>query len=50
MRVFDFWPRGPIAAIDEWLQTSQGAAFTRRDDLELYGLTCHPGGFLQRRG
>lgn len=49
MRVYDFWPRGPIGAIDEWLTTSQGAAFVRREDLELYGVTCHPGGFLQRR-
>lgn len=50
MRVYDFWSRGPVAAIDEWLETSQGGEFTRRVDLELYGITCHPGGFLQRRG
>jgi len=50
MRVYDWWPRGSLAAIDEWLASPEGADFTRRDDLELYGVTCHPGGFLQRRG
>jgi cephalosporin hydroxylase len=49
MRLLDTWPRGPISAIDEWLATPQGAEFVRRDDLELYGITCHPGGYLQRR-
>jgi cephalosporin hydroxylase len=50
MRVFDYWPRGSLAAIDEWLASADGEEFVRRDDLELYGMTCHPGGFLQRRG
>jgi cephalosporin hydroxylase len=50
MRVYDFWPRGPIPAIDAWLETDEGREFTRREDLELYGITCHPGGYLQRRG
>ncbi len=27
-----------------------GADFAVRRDLELYGITCHPHGFLQRRG
>jgi cephalosporin hydroxylase len=49
MRVYDFWPRGPLPAIDAWLETEAGRAFDRREDLELYGLTCHPSGYLQRR-
>ncbi len=39
---------GVLAAIDEWLQTDQGAEFKLRPDLELYGITSNPGGFLQR--
>ncbi len=43
------WPRGVLPAITEWLDTPAGSEFVRRRDLELYGMTCHPGGFLQRR-
>lgn len=43
------WPRGVQPAIRDWLATEAGQAFAVRRDLELYGLTCHPGGFLQRR-
>jgi len=43
------WPRGVLPAIDDWLRTPAGSGFVRRRDLELYGMTCHPGGFLQRR-
>jgi hypothetical protein len=50
MRVFDYWPRGPLRAVDGWLASPLGHGFVRRDDLELYGLTCHPGGLLQRLG
>lgn len=46
---FDHWPRGVRPALDAWLRTPQGGRFTVRRDLELYGVTCHPGGFLQRR-
>lgn len=47
LRVDDAWPRGVLPALTEWLQT-EGAAFTARRDLELYGVTCHPNGILQR--
>ena len=50
MRVYDFWPRRPVPAIDAWLESDAGREFIRREDLELYGITCHPSGFLQRRG
>jgi cephalosporin hydroxylase len=42
------WPRGVLPAIGAWLETDEGSRFTVRRDLELYGLSCHPGGFLQR--
>jgi len=42
------WPRGVVPAIEEWLQTEEGRNFTVRRDLELYGVSCHPHGFLQR--
>jgi cephalosporin hydroxylase len=45
---FDEWPRGVSPALREWLQTPAGSVFTVRRDLELYGVTCHPRGFLQR--
>jgi len=44
------WPRGVQPAVSEWLRTDAGAQFQVRRDLELYGVTCHPAGFLQRRG
>jgi len=44
------WPRGVRPALDAWLQSPAGAVFSVRRDLELYGVTCHPSGFLQRRG
>jgi cephalosporin hydroxylase len=43
------WPRGVLPAIADWLGTPQGQEFTMRRDLELYGITSHPQGFLQRR-
>ena len=48
MRLSDDWPRGVIPAIEEWLATDAGKRFTVRRDLELYGVSCHPHGFLQR--
>lgn len=48
MRLEPDWPRGVLPAIEAWLQTDEGSRFTVRRDLELYGLSCHPGGFLQR--
>ena len=50
MRLAPDWPRGVLPAIDAWLRTSEGRRFKVRSDLELYGLSCHPGGFLQRLG
>ena len=47
---FSHWPRGVRPALDAWLASPAGAAFEVRRDLELYGITCHPSGFLQRRG
>lgn len=41
-------PGGVGAAIDDWRATMSGRAFRVRRDLELYGITCHPAGFLQR--
>jgi cephalosporin hydroxylase len=48
MRASEDWPRGVLPALRDWLATAQGAEFRVRRDLELYGLSCHPGGFLQR--
>ena len=48
MRLSDDWPRGVIPAIEEWLASDEGKRFTVRRDLELYGVSCHPHGFLQR--
>jgi cephalosporin hydroxylase len=50
MRLDAAWPRGVLPAVEEWLRSTAGADFVQRRDLELYGVTCHPGGFLQRRG
>jgi len=47
---FDGWPRGVLPAARDWLGTPPGRQFTVRRDLELYGITCHPEGFLQRTG
>jgi hypothetical protein len=36
-------------ALGEWLTSDPvGQSFRRRPDLQPYGLTCHPGGLLQR--
>jgi cephalosporin hydroxylase len=48
MRLSDDWPRGVLPAIRDWLATPAGGQFTVRRDLERYGLSCHPHGFLQR--
>jgi cephalosporin hydroxylase len=42
------WPRGVLPALHDWLESEDGAGFSQRRDLELYGITCHPEGFLQR--
>ena len=43
------WPRGVLPALHDWLATEAGSQFEVRRDMELYGITCHPEGFLQRR-
>jgi cephalosporin hydroxylase len=48
MRASEDWPRGVLPAVRDWLASPEGSAFTLRRDLELYGVTCHPEGFLQR--
>ena len=42
------WPRGVLPALHDWLRTPLGREFQVRRDLELYGTSCHPEGFLQR--
>ncbi len=42
------WPRGVLPAVHEWLGDERGSGFRQRRDLELYGITCHPEGYLQR--
>ena len=42
------WPRGVVPALSDWLRTPAGGQFRVRRDLELYGVSCHPQGFLQR--
>jgi cephalosporin hydroxylase len=48
LRLDPTWPRGVLPALHEWLKTAAGREFTVRRDLELYGVSCHPEGFLQR--
>lgn len=48
LRVADSWPRGVLPALRDWLATEAGSQFVQRPDLERYGVSCHPGGFLQR--
>jgi cephalosporin hydroxylase len=49
MRLRKGWPRGVLPALADWLTGPEGRFFDVRRDLELYGVTCHPGGLLQRR-
>jgi cephalosporin hydroxylase len=48
LRIDPHWPRGVLPALHVWLTTAQGQGFRVRRDLEMYGVTCHPAGFLQR--
>lgn len=50
LRLRPDWPRGVHRAIAEFLSGDSGVEFVRRSDLEPYGLTSHPGGYLQRQG
>jgi cephalosporin hydroxylase len=49
LRIDDDWPRGVLPAVRDWLASEQGRGFTCRRELELYGVSCHPQGFLQHR-
>ncbi len=49
LRLSDDWPRGVLPAIRDWLGGPAGKEWIVREDLQLYGVTCHPGGYLQRR-
>jgi cephalosporin hydroxylase len=48
LRISEDWPRGVLPALDDWLASTAGRDFQVRRDLELYGVSCHPRGFLQR--
>jgi cephalosporin hydroxylase len=48
LRLEEGWPRGVLPALHDWLETPGGRQFRVRRDLELYGISCHPEGFLQR--
>jgi cephalosporin hydroxylase len=48
LRISEDWPRGVLPALDDWLGSAPGHDFQVRRDLELYGVSCHPRGFLQR--
>lgn len=48
LRLREDWPRGVLPAVREWLETDEGGKFRVRRDLEIYGITSHPEGFLQR--
>jgi cephalosporin hydroxylase len=48
MRLEEHWPQGVLPAVADWLQTAAGGSFRVRRDLELYGITGHPGGMLER--
>jgi cephalosporin hydroxylase len=39
---------GVLPAVDDFLTSPAGQGFRARPDLERYGLTCFPGGFLER--
>lgn len=48
VRIDEHWPRGVLPAVEDWLASPEGSKFEVRKDLEAYGLTCHPNGFLRR--
>lgn len=48
MRLDPSWPRGVLPALHDWLGSDEGRGFEVRRDLELYGVSCHPEGFLRR--
>jgi cephalosporin hydroxylase len=48
MRASPDWPRGVLPAVHDFLSSELGESFEIRRDMELYGITAHPQGFLQR--
>ena len=48
LRLSGDWPRGVLPALHDWLATPAARDFRIRRELELYGISCHPEGFLQR--
>jgi cephalosporin hydroxylase len=50
LRIRPDWPRGVLPAVRDWIATPEGRQFEVRADIEAYGITCHPGGYLQRTG
>lgn len=49
MRASEGWPTGVLPGIEEWLATPQGQDFEIRREVEAYGVSCFPWGFLRRR-
>jgi cephalosporin hydroxylase len=47
MRPTPAWPRGVLPAIRDWL-AGEKFRFRLRRDLELYGISCNPEGYLER--
>lgn len=45
---YDHQGGGVQGAVDDWLRSDAGSRFDLRRDLEIYGVTCHPHGYLQR--
>lgn len=50
MRLVPDWPRGVLPALRDWLASGGSGEFRVRRDLERYGISCHPEGFLERVG
>jgi cephalosporin hydroxylase len=48
MRTTPDVPRGVLPAVRDWLDTPAGRCFRVERDLELYGVTSHPSGYLRR--
>jgi cephalosporin hydroxylase len=41
-------PRGVLPAVQDWLRTREGRRFKADREAEIYGVSSHPQGFLQR--
>jgi cephalosporin hydroxylase len=48
MRLTPDWPRGVLPALRQWMNAPGSDRFVVRRDLERYGISCHPEGFLAR--